>query len=435
LLVEKLPFCALSIAGCVATLLVQQPAIRTIKAFPLSYRVSNALVSCVTYLGQVFYPARLCIFYPAEWHPPRLVGLCLCIILGTSLGAFFLRKRHPYLLVGWLWYLVMLLPVIGLVQVGAQARADRYTYLPHLGVYTMAAWACAAMAARAPGLRLCVVPGAAVWIVLCASRAHSQTHVWQDSESLWRHALTCTGDNELAHANLGNALLKKGQVDEAITHFEETIKTQPNYADAQNELGYALLQRNQVEDAIPHLRKALELSPQFAPARNNYGMALLRLGRTDEAIEQFEASLKGDPTQPDAHSNLGAALLRQGRIEGVMTHYERALALKPDHAGVCNNLAWVLATFPDAAFRNGSRAVELAERANRLSGGANLTVLRTLAAAYAEAGRFGEAMEMGKQALAVANAQNNSAWANALRNELQLYAAGQPLRDTVARPP
>jgi tetratricopeptide (TPR) repeat protein len=168
---------------------------------------------------------------------------------------------------------------------------------------------------------------------------------------------------------------------------------------------------------------------------HNYGMALLRQGQTDEAIEQFEAALKSDPNQPDTHSNLGAALLRKGRIEGVLTHYERAVALKPDHAGACNNLAWVLATFPEAAFRNGSRAVELAERANRLSGGANLTVLRTLAAAYAGAGRFAEAMEMAKQALAVAEAQNNSAWANALRDELQLYAARQPLRDTVVRSP
>jgi Flp pilus assembly protein TadD len=219
-------------------------------------------------------------------------------------------------------------------------------------------------------------------------------------------------------------------LDEAIEHCRKALEIWPDDPGANNCLGFAQLQKGQVEDAIVHFNTAIEARPDYAPAQNNLGMALYQTGHYEEAVPHFERALATDPDLADAHNDLGAALVQTGHPDEAIVHYERALELKPDYLGAENNLAWVLATSPKASARDGTRAVDLALKANQLAAG-NLTLLRTLAAAYAEAGQFQEAIKTAQQALELADNANNAAFASELRREIGLYQAGQAFRDSV----
>jgi protein O-mannosyl-transferase len=237
----------------------------------------------------------------------------------------------------------------------------------------------------------------------------------------------------MAHYNLGTALLLKGQMDEAIVQFKKTLEIQPDYANARINLGSALLQKGQLDAAIAQFQKALEVQPDFPEAHNNLGNALLQKGQVDEAIAQFQKTLEIRPDAAPAHNDLGYALLQKGRVNEAIAHFQKALEIQPDFALAHDGLvraAWVLVTSPQASVRNGARAVELAQQAERLSGGRNPDILGTLAAAYAEAGRFPEAVTTAQRAARLANAQNDTALADALQGQLRLYQTGSPLRDT-----
>jgi len=418
------------------------------------------LISGVTYLGQMFWPLRLAVFYP---FPAKGIGVAgvavsLVVLTGISAGVFVLSRRHPYFLTGWLWYLIMLAPVIGIVQVGAQARADRYTYLPQIGLYILVTWAaadlCAGRRYRGGVLGGCAT-SILVALIFCA---HTQVSYWRNSVSLWTHTLACTPDNLIgqnnlglallksgkvdeaiphfqkalqiqpdfteAHYNLGLALLKSGKVDEAIAHFQRALQIKPDSAETHNNLGNALLKQGKVYEAIAHYQKALQIQPDYAEARNNLGNTLLEMGSVDEAIYHFQKALQTKPDYAEAHYNLGDALLKKGRMDEAMMHFQRALEINPDFAEARNNLAWVLATCSQASLRNGNQAVALAQRANQLAGNGNPVFLGTLAAAYAEAGRFSEAVETAQRALQLAQTQSNTALADAIRSQLKLYQAG-----------
>jgi tetratricopeptide (TPR) repeat protein len=380
--------------------------------------------------------------------------------------------------VGWFWFLGMLVPVIGLVQVGLQQRADRYTYLPLIGVFVMLVWGVSAVCQErlAPsdfGLRASFGfrPSgfgflqllAAVVLLACAARTRDQLRHWQDSESLFRQAITVTKDNWLAHYNLaaylaecgrldealaeggralaiypdyahahnslGNVLMRQGRGEEAVAHWRRALEIEPRLAGAHNNLGNALLAMGHLEEAVAHLQKALEIDPGLASAHDNLGNALLRKGRLDEAIAQFQEAVRIRPGFARAHSNLGGVLLRQGRIKEALAQYEAALAAQPANPSVLSSLAWVLATCPEAPIRNGPRAVELAQQAEQLTGGQNPSVLGTLAAAYAEAGRFPEAVATAQRALELAMARAAAGQVESLRARLGLYQAGSPYRD------
>jgi superkiller protein 3 len=229
------------------------------------------------------------------------------------------------------------------------------------------------------------------------------------------------------HLVLGNALLQEGKVDEAIAHFQKALQINPDNADARINLGNVLFQKGNVAEAITHYKKALQIRPGDAQAHNNLGNALLQEGKVDEAIAHFQQVLEINPGYGKTHSNLGNALLQKGNAGGAIAQYQKALQLKPAEPSVQNNLAWVLATCPEAALRNGNKAVELARQANGLTGGENPIILHTLAAAYAEAGRFSEAVETAQHALRMAEAQSNAVLAGQLQSELILYQAGSPL--------
>jgi tetratricopeptide (TPR) repeat protein len=237
----------------------------------------------------------------------------------------------------------------------------------------------------------------------------------------------------LAHSDFGNALLQNGRVDEAIMHFQTALAIQPENEMAHNNLGNALLRKGRVDEAIEHYQKALEIQPEFALARINLGNVLLRKGRVDEAIMHFQKALEVQSDNEMVHNDLGNILLQKGQMAAAIVHFQKALEIRPGYADACYNLghaAWVLATCPEASVRNGVRAVELAEQVDRLSGGRDPIILGTLAAAYAEAGRYAEAVGTAQHALELALAQNDAVLADAIRTQIKFYQAGSPFRDT-----
>jgi tetratricopeptide (TPR) repeat protein len=427
---EKIPLLVLAVGSCMVTVLV--PEKMTAARLPFGLRMENAVVSYVTYLWQMFHPSGLACIYPnpANYLPLWQVAGALGLLLAISGTAWAFRKTHPCLIVGWLWYLGMMVPVIGIVQISSYAHADRYTYLPQIGLYLLLTWAVADICAGWRHRRVVLGGCATIILLVMIFYARVQTSYWRNSESLWTHTLACTSDNDIAHNGLGNVLLEKGSVDEAIIHYQMALQIKPNYAEVCYNLGSALLQKGEVAEATTHFQMALQIKPDFAEAHNNLGSALLQKGRVNEAITHFQMALQIKPDYADAHHNLGCALLQKGRVNEAITHFQMALQIKPDFAEAQINLSWILATSSQASLRNGTKAVELAQQANRLTGGENPNILTTLAAAYAEAGRFSEATKSAQRALQLAEKQSNIALANAIRSQMKLYQAGIPFHDT-----
>jgi tetratricopeptide (TPR) repeat protein len=458
---EKIPLLVLTVGSCLATFLVPEKGPANNSLF-FGVRMENAVVSYVTYLWQMIHPLGLACIYPnpTNYLPFWQVAGALGLLLAISGAAWAFRRTHPWLVVGWLWYVGMMIPVIGLVQISYYAHADRYTYLPQIGLYLLLTWTVADLSAGWRHRRLVLGSGSTIILVALIICARTQVSYWRNSETLWTHTLACTSNNVIAHNNLGTALLLKGSVDDAVIHGQKALQIKPDYAEAHASLGNALLQKGSVDEAIVQYQKALEIKPGLAEAHNNLGNALLQKGSVDEAITHFEKTaelkpgnaeaqynlgnafaqkgsvdeaishyqkaLEIKPDYAEAHNNLGLAFFQKGQMAQVITHYQKALEINPNNAAAQNNLAWLLATCPQASLRNGNQAVELAQRANQLYGGNNPLVLRTLATACAEAGRFPEAVETAQRALQLAEAQSNPALANDLRSLVKLFQAGVP---------
>jgi len=397
LILEKIPLIALSVVSSIVTFLAQRGAIGWTEELPVSERISNAFVAYVIYIRQMFWPAGLAVFYP---HPEnRLpvweVSLALIVLVGITAAAFVFRRKAPYFVTGWLWYLGMLVPVIGLVQVGWQGHADRYTYLPQIGLYIAVTWTITDLT-RSWGFQRITLGAAAFLIVGVLSwRAWLQTSYWRDSETLFTHALAVTSNNDVALNNLGIIFLDKGQLDEAISKLEAAVDLRPENAPAHDNLAKALLRKGQMSEAMVHYRKFLELEPSNVEARNTLGTALIQQGHIREAIDQWQ----------------------------------EALTVQPENGNAASNLAWVFATCPEDSLRDGTRAAELGEKALRISGGKIPMIYKVLAAAYAENGRFAEAVETAQRGAQLATGQGNPALAAELVSNVALYQSGRPLRD------
>ena len=439
LILEKIPLFALSAISCVATLIAQKQSAGSIDQLPFMWRVNNAFTSYVAYIWELFWPARLAVFYP---HPNNRLPvweiiLAIAFLVTVTSAALLLRKKRAYIFTGWFWYLGMLVPVVGLVQVGEQARADRYTYLPQIGLYLLIAWAITDLMAFWKGRRTFFAVAAPMIIAALSWCAFLQTSSWKNSERLWTHALAVTSGNDVAHNNLGFLFLRRGELDEAISHFQIALNIRSANAESHynlgealihNNLGNALARKGVADDAIAQYREAVKLRPDYADAHYNFGSVLLKEGRIDEAIVQWQQALAIQPNDGDVHTSLGNALLQKGSVKEAIDHYEQALTIAPQDALARNNLSWILATSLDSLIRNGANAVALAEQAVELSGGGNPNFLRTLAAAYAESGRFPEAIEMAERGIEMATAQGKSGLANALKREIALYRAHTSLR-------
>jgi Flp pilus assembly protein TadD len=435
LLLEKLPLFGLAVASCVVTIFAQHEAVASFEKFSLPLRLGNAVVSGVAYLGQMFWPAGLAVLYPFKTRAGGVSGVVLSLVLLAviSAGVFFLRRRRPYFLAGWLWYLIMLAPVIGIFQVGTQARADRYTYLPQIGLYLLLTWGAAEWYAGWRHRRAVLGSLATVILAALIFRARAQTACWRNSETLWTHTIACTSGNAIAHVNLGNFLFQKGRVDEAITQYQAALQIRPDYAAAHNNLGNALRQEGRLDEAMVHFQKALEINPNYAKAHYNLGVALAQKGLVDQATVQFRKALESQPDNAEACYNLGNALIQKGNVSEAVTFYQEALQIKPDYVYVLNNLAWLLATSPDAHIRDGVQAVQYAGRACELTHYAVAPLLCTLAAAYAEAGRYDDAIAAAQNACALASGAGETELLEKTQRMLVLYQAHQPYHEAAGK--
>jgi tetratricopeptide (TPR) repeat protein len=333
ILIEKLPFLAVSLLFGLVTVVAQRQsgALKTTTHFPVPARLANAILSYWEYLWQTIWPARLAVFYS---YPKAfsLSGVAAVALLGVAalMLAFLAARKRPYLAFGSLWYLVTLLPVIGIIQVGSQSHADRYTYVPLIGVFVLLAWGASDLVRNRPARPAILTIAAALVLLPCLLLTHRQIGYWRDSETLYRHALAVTENNELAQNNLGTTLKRPGQEDEAIRHFQEAVRLAPDYALAYGNLGAALFSRGRLDESILASREAVRLKPDFAGAHRNLGAALGAKGHVDEAIFHLEQTVKLDPGDAQGHYNLGFAFLTKGRFDDAIAQFQETLRLKPD---------------------------------------------------------------------------------------------------------
>ncbi len=400
LLVEKMPFLLLSAGICWITILSSKGSIYSMEQMSFGSRIGNALTSYTTYIIQSLHPFNLAAFYP---HPLNGIplwksGLALISLILISIGVLRNVREKPYLLTGWFWYLGMLLPVIGIIQAGQQAHADRYTYLSQIGLSIMVTWlivdGCSSLSFRKPLLSTT----AALILGALAITAHHQASYWENSLSLWTHALDCTQKNYLAHSNLGSALSKLGQKEKAIEQFEMALRIQPNAPEAHHNLGVSCIAHGNLKQALWHFEKALESNPELIETRY---MA-------------------------------GSVCSYQGLFEQATSHFEIALQTAPNHSGIKNNLAWILATCPKEKFRNGPRAIELVSSLPMPSGKDAILPLETLAAAYAECGQYKEAVSTAQYALEIG--ETYQADLTEIRECLRQYESGHPYRTPEKQP-
>ncbi|HUK14019.1 MAG TPA: tetratricopeptide repeat protein [Thermoanaerobaculaceae bacterium] len=339
---EKMPLFALAAASSVITLLVQRRggSVVPLDRMPLGFRLENAAVSAVAYVVKMLWPSSLAALYPLPASIPGWqVAAATLFLAGASLAAVLQVRRRPYLFVGWFWYVGMLVPVIGLVQVGGQARADRYTYLPLIGLFIAVAWLIPELPLpeRLRGAPLGVVAVGAV--LACAACARAYLPSWTNTITLWQRAVEATRDNYRAHDELGIALAREGNVDEAIAHYAEALRIRPDFAPAHNNLGNALTRKGRFGEAVNQFAAALRVDPNYAEAHNGMGGALARQGALDASIREFAEAITIDPNVAGYHYNLGLALERARRDGDAAAEYEAALRLDPQHQGALQGLS------------------------------------------------------------------------------------------------
>ena len=539
LVVEKIPYFLLSAVIGGVTMLTHEKAgaVVSLTSSPLSSRLANALVAYARYLGKTFWPVDLALPYPlpAHWPVGEVVTATL-LVVGLSAVVLWLGRRHRYALVGWCWFLGTLVPVIGLVQWGDQAMADRFMYVPQIGLFIGLVWAVGELAVHWRVPKYSVGTVAVVVLVACTFRTWNQVHYWTSTETLFHHTLAVTGDNYTADVNLGSALddqgktqealplfvravklaphdpdgnynlgvalLKLGHPEEAVAPLTQALKAKPDYVDAHINLGSALMKlgrlaraaeqfqtvihldpsrpegyfnlgtlfmaESKLEHAIECFNDAIQLKPDYAEARSNLGIALMRSGKANEGIQQLTEVTRLQPTNSEAQFNLGLACLNHGDLEQAVRRFneslrltpgqakvqyrlsqallredqtkeavallEKASRLHPDHPDILNELAWVLATDPDAEVRSGLEAVRLAGHACELTENQQAPMLNTLAAAYAETGQFSRAIATARESRKLAEAAGQKEVAAQAEDLLKAFQSGQPFRDSSRQP-
>ena len=465
-ILEKLPLFVLSGIVSVTVYLIQlhSGTVKSFVEYPLVCRIGNALVSYTAYIGKMLWPVGLSIFYP---HPLRdlpawqVAGSALLLACVTAAVIWKLRQR-PYLAVGWLWYLGTLVPVIGLVQVGLHALADRYTYVPLTGLFIIIAWGIPDILARLRYRRVFLTLSGIVLLSVLGAVTWRQTGYWRNNTTLYTHSIAVVrnnwwahfrlgmalhGQNKLneainhytaalrfkpsfpaAHKHLGDALAGQGKLDGAVKHYAEAVRLRSDFAEAHESLGETFIKQQRFEGAIAQFIAALRIEPDSANTHNGLGYALAHQDKLDEAIRHYSRSLQLNPDQPEVHNNLAALFFKLGKFDKAIVNWTKVVKLKPDSLGALNNLAWLLAATDKLAYQNPTRAVEFARRACELTDYKHPELLDTLAAAYAAAGRFEEATETAEKAIELAVSAGRKDLAAEIQDRLQSYRAGQPYR-------
>jgi len=461
---EKTPFFALSAASSLVTFLVQRAAgvVAGSELLPLKFRAANAVISYTQYIAKMLWPNRLATVYP--YHTDNLsvwrTAVAVLLLIAASILAVRSAAKHKYLLTGWLWFLGTLVPVIGLVQVGCQAMADRYSYIPLTGLFVIIAWGVPEALSKWRYRNIILSVSAAIILLVLSICTYLQICYWRNSIVLFEHTLAVTENNAAVHNHLGYALYKMGRTSEAIEHYNQALRINPSSAIIQNNLGMALESQGKADEAISHYiaatqirpnfpdgyyntahllaskgklseaadyyRQALKFNPDFAEAHNFLALALKFQGRPDEAIDHFRSALRIRPDYAEAYVNLGITLASQGRFEEAVSSYRKAINLKPDFVEALNNLAWVLVLNPDPKMRDANEAIVLAERASELTKQQNPTILNTLAAVYAASGQFDRAITTVQKAIELADSAGNKELSSRLAKQLELYKQGKP---------
>ncbi len=500
LLREKIPFFALAVISSLVTFAVQQSHRAMYLNLPWERRVPNAIASYGRYLGLAAWPKDLSVFYPLPagsypW-PAALIFLAALALLAISLAAWVSRWRVPWFTTGWYWYLITLVPVIGLVQVGGQAFADRYTYIPLIGIFLCLVWALAEFVGESRAGRVAVASAGVAVLVACTVLTQIQTRYWRTDFTIFQHALQVTPNNALAHYHVGIAFRDQGQTAPAVDHFRAAIKADPSYAPAYSEIGAILENDGKDQEALSLYEQAFQATPWAEQIHNHLAAKLWAAGKQDEALAHYSAALRSNPDYPDAHFNLGLALssrgqlteaashfatvcrlrpedtealgclaealfkdgrlgqaagcyrtltrlaptnaeahqnlglilVEQGELGQAMAQFRQAVQLKPNWPDALNALAWVLATHPRPDLRNGAEAVELAERACQLSEGKQPRFWSTLDVAYAQAGRFTDAILAATKAKTLAAAAGQTNAAQAAESRIEAYRQQKPYR-------
>ncbi len=430
---EKLPLLALSLVSSVITLIAHQRLGTTISEteLPMGPRLANAMVSYGRYLLKVIWPMDLSVYYPmpAAWAGWQVL-LSLCVVVCITWAALAWRRRAPALIVGWLWFLGVLVPAIGLVQASTQSMADRFAYLPLIGLFMAAVWGVDEWLRKFSAHRR--ISMALACIVLFASAAFTwrQLGYWQDSITLFSHALAVTKNNSMAHINLGTAIEALGRREEALQHYQEGIRIKPKSPQGYNNLANVLDDLGRFDEAVAAYEHALKLRPNVALVHNNLGVTLARQRRYEEARTNFQRSIELKPRDAQGYYLMGTLHLRMGDARSAIPAFQAALACNPNHFKSLVYLARVLAANEDAAVRNGAEAAALAERAMDLSGGVLPAVLDTLAMAYAEVGRFDDAVKSEQTAAELLKTSKDSIAISEAAQRLALYQARRPFRET-----
>ncbi len=356
---EKMPLFALSALSAMVTVYAQASggAVKDLDIFPPLVRIANAVVAYAAYLLKMIWPTDLAVFYPHPGMPPawQIAG-AVFLLAGITFIALARGKKQPYLIVGWLWYLGTLVPVIGLVQVGMQSMADRYTYIPLIGIFIMLVWGLADVARRWRMPAAVPVLAAGMVILVSGGLTWKQTGYWKNSEVLFRRALVVTEDNFVIHYNLANVLARRDNSAEAIFHYRQTLRIKPGFSDAHINMGntFSLLENN--EDAVRHYRTALKFQPENAKLHVNLAMALEKTDDPDKALEHYLEAIRIDPDNEDTRYRAGNIFFQAGKASKAAKQYEEAIRIDPNFAEAHYNLGVVL--FQQKKFSNAADAFQ-----------------------------------------------------------------------------
>jgi protein O-mannosyl-transferase len=432
LLSEKIPFFLLTAISCVVTFLAQRQgeAVVSLAKVSLRYRLENAPIAVVDYLLKLFWPADLCAIYPMlEKIPALQVTVSVAALIFISAAAWRWRNSKPYFLIGWLWFLGTLVPVIGLVQVGGAAMADRYTYIPSIGFFVAVVFLARDFAVRFQIPKLVVATASILLLAGCIFATEKQLRFWRDSETLFRRTLAVTQNNDIALVNLGVALEAQNRLDEALAVYRQAAKLETGRYQLHNNLGSILDKLGRHAESLAEYREAIRLRPDNHFLHNAAGGELAALGNFAEALKEFNEAERLNPNYAQPHAETAKVFLLQGRDIEAVDELRAALRVEPDNFQILAYTAHVLAANQNAAARDGRSALVLAIKANNLTGGSQPMVFDVLGMACAETGDFTNAQSAAQTALDLANAAQMKNL-DPIRQRIELYKNHQPWRES-----